>query len=160
MPTARAARGRSRSAEHDAALALSREQGRRIRTYLRLLEAQKPRRGRPRTPATVRAQLDAIARELPTADALRAVRLRQARLTLEADLARMDADRAALAAAEEDFVTVAAAYSARKGLTYRAWRAAGVPSAVLVRAGITWEGWRPDDASSPKAGQPRGRTRT
>ena len=37
---------------------------------------------------------------------------------------------------EKGFVENAAAYSERKGITYRAWREAGVPAAVLKKAGI------------------------
>lgn len=38
---------------------------------------------------------------------------------------------------EEAFVNAATAYGARRGITYSAWRAAGVPPAVLRRAGIS-----------------------
>ena len=37
---------------------------------------------------------------------------------------------------EKGFVDAAAEYGRRKGITYAAWREAGVPSAVLNRAGI------------------------
>jgi len=37
---------------------------------------------------------------------------------------------------EAGFVKAVGAYSRRKGLTYAAWRAAGVDAAVLKRAGI------------------------
>lgn len=38
---------------------------------------------------------------------------------------------------KEAFVNAAAAYGARRGISYTAWRAAGVPAAVLRRAGIS-----------------------
>lgn len=37
---------------------------------------------------------------------------------------------------EEQFVRVAADYSARHGVTYESWRKTGVDAAVLARAGI------------------------
>ena len=42
-----------------------------------------------------------------------------------------------LAALEEDFVAAARAYGERKGISYAAWREAGVDAAVLKRAGIS-----------------------
>jgi len=42
-----------------------------------------------------------------------------------------------LAALEADFVQVAASYSARKGISYTAWRELGVSADVLKRAGIS-----------------------
>lgn len=41
---------------------------------------------------------------------------------------------------EEEFVTLAAAYSASKGIAYAVWRGAGVPASVLKRAGINRSG--------------------
>ena len=37
---------------------------------------------------------------------------------------------------EEEFVQVAAEYTARNGMTYESWRSAGVDAEVLNRAGI------------------------
>ncbi|HMK63772.1 MAG TPA: hypothetical protein VK386_09150, partial [Acidimicrobiales bacterium] len=50
-----------------------------------------------------------------------------ARLTPAQDLDRL----------ESAFVVVAKRYAARKGISYSAWRAAGVPAGVLARAGIS-----------------------
>jgi hypothetical protein len=41
-----------------------------------------------------------------------------------------------LAALEEGFMHAARGYGERKGLSYAAWRAAGVDATVLRRAGI------------------------
>ena len=46
---------------------------------------------------------------------------------------RLACDESAL---EEDFVVAAADYSERKGISYAAWREAGIDAAVLRRAGI------------------------
>ena len=37
---------------------------------------------------------------------------------------------------EASFAEVASAYSDRKGISYGAWRSAGVPAAVLKKAGV------------------------
>ncbi len=42
------------SAEHKAALAKGREEGRAVRRYLEALEEQRPRRGRKRTPESIK----------------------------------------------------------------------------------------------------------
>ena len=41
-----------------------------------------------------------------------------------------------LTALETDFVAVAKPYAQRKGISYEAWREAGVPAATLKAAGI------------------------
>ena len=47
-----------------------------------------------------------------------------------------DRDTADIEALEASFIAVAAPYSARKGLTYAAWRAVGVEPRVLRAAGV------------------------
>jgi hypothetical protein len=124
------------SAEHKAALAKGREEGRIVRRYLVALEEQKPKRGRKRTPETIRKRLAAVDLELPSADPLARLHLLQEREDLTGELARIDASDD-LGAAERSFVKVARAYGRRKGISYSAWRAVGVPIPVLQRAGIT-----------------------
>lgn len=121
--------------EHKAALAEGREQGRKVRRYLDALEAHRPKRGRKRTPDSIGKRLARIEQELETADALKRVRLTQEQLDLQAELDRGE-NVVDLSALEEDFVDVAWAYSARKGITYQAWRSVGVEASVLKRAGI------------------------
>jgi hypothetical protein len=58
------------SDEHKTALAKGRDQGRAVRRYLEALEANKPRRGRRRSPESIAKRLDAIETDLPTADPL------------------------------------------------------------------------------------------
>ena len=48
------------TAEHKAALAKGRAEGRIVREYLEGLRATKPKRGRKRTPETITKRLDAI----------------------------------------------------------------------------------------------------
>lgn len=124
------------SEEHKAALAEGREQGRTVRRYLEALEANKPRRGRKRSPESVKRRLEAVEEELPTADPLKRLHLVQERLDLRAALEVSGAGDE-LAKLEDAFVAVAASYGERKGITYSAWRELGVSASVLSRAGIS-----------------------
>ncbi|MGO9342659.1 MAG: hypothetical protein ACLP6E_09095 [Acidimicrobiales bacterium] len=124
------------SAEHKAALAKGREEGRAVRRYLLALEEQRPRRGRKRTPESIRRRLDAVDKQLVGADPLARLHLLQEREDLSAELARKDASDD-LVAAERAFVMVAGAYGRRKGIGYGAWRAVGVSVSVLEKAGIS-----------------------
>lgn len=124
------------SDEHKAALAEGRNQGRAVRRYLEALEAHKPRRGRKRTPESIQKRLRKIESELENADALKRLQLIQERLDLTAELETAEA-KVDLSELEQGFVDAAAAYSARKGISYAAWRELGVDAAVLKRAGIS-----------------------
>ena len=124
------------SAEHKEALALGREQGRAVRRYLEALEAHKPKRGRKRTPESMQKRLDAIEDKLQSADPLTRVQLIQERMDLENELATKQ-DAVDLTSLEEEFVTAAKSYGQRKGISYAAWREAGVDAAVLRRAGVS-----------------------
>lgn len=121
---------------HKEALAIGREQGRTIRRYLEALEANKPRRGRRRTPEGIQRRLAAIDERLATADPLDRLHLRQERMDLEAELATAGEGGVDLGALEAEFVHAAGPYSQRKGITYDAWRAAGVEPRVLKAAGL------------------------
>ncbi|MGH9247132.1 MAG: hypothetical protein ACRD29_22985 [Acidimicrobiales bacterium] len=124
------------SAEHKAALAEGRAQGRAVRRYLDALEAHKPKRGRKRTGDSIKKRLTRIEAELSSADPLKRLHLVQERLDLEAELAGMD-ESVDLSALEEDFVKAAGPYSQRKSISYAAWRALGVTPTVLKKAGIS-----------------------
>ena len=123
------------SAEHKAALAQGRNEGRSVRLYLEALEAHKPKRGRKRTPESITKRLDSIATALPDADPVSRLHLVQERLDLSAELAHLGA-KIDLTELEADFVSAAKAYSERRGISYAAWRELGVEAAVLKRAGI------------------------
>jgi hypothetical protein len=122
--------------EHKAALAEGREQGRAVRRYLEALEQYRPKRGRKRTRATVERRLTDIEAGLGTADPLARLLMIQERLDLRAELEGMDGEGVDMGQLEADFVAAAAGYGRRRGLTYTAWRAAGVTPSVLRRAGI------------------------
>ena len=125
----------SMSAEHKKALALGREESRSVRRYLEAIEAHKPKRGRKRTSEGIEARLRQIEDRLPTADPLTRVHLVQERINLQSELANKE-EAVDLAALEKDFVAAAKGYGERKGITYAAWRAAGVDANVLRKAGI------------------------
>lgn len=121
--------------EHKAALAQGRTEGRCVRNYLDALRANKPKRGRKRTPDSIKKRLDAIDDELAAADALNELRLVQERRDLQRELNAMNSG-VDLAALEQDFVDVARSYSERQGIDYASWREVGVSAAVLKRAGV------------------------
>ncbi|HET9609290.1 MAG TPA: hypothetical protein VFP06_06760 [Acidimicrobiales bacterium] len=123
------------SNEHKAALAEGRDQGRAVRRYLEALDANKPRRGRKRSPESLKKRLDAIETEIASADPLKRVHLVQERSDLQQAL-ETSASNVDIDELESDFVKAAAPYSERKGITYATWREVGVPAAVLEKAGI------------------------
>jgi hypothetical protein len=123
------------SAAHKEALAVGREEGRAVRRYLEALEAHKPKRGRKRSAETIQKRLDQIEERVDSADALSRVHLVQERMNLQSELAAKDAV-VDLAALEADFVLAASNYGERKGISYAAWREAGVDAGVLRKAGI------------------------
>ncbi len=123
--------------EHKTALGVGRAQGRIVRAYLEALEANKPRRGRRRTPDSIRKRLATIDAEFGEANALQRLEFTQERLDLGAELEKLEtAGTTDLAALEAEFVTVAKDYADRKQISYAALREVGVPAEVLKQAGI------------------------
>jgi hypothetical protein len=134
MAAKKPSRGRM-SDEHKAALAEGRKQGLAVRRYLEALQAHKPKRGRKRTPDSIKGRLAKIDNELVSADPLRQLQLTQEQLDLQSELERLSSG-VDLSELEDAFVAAAAPYSERKGISYAAWRAMDVPPAVLKRAGV------------------------
>ena len=124
------------SDEHKAALAKGRMEGRVVREYLEGLRATKPKRGRKRTPDTIRRRLDAIDTELASAGPLDELLLIQERRDLDAELAAKS-NAIDMDALEDEFVKVAKSYSDSKSISYASWRDVGVPASTLKRAGIS-----------------------
>jgi hypothetical protein len=142
MPSKKSAAAKRRttmSDSHKKALAEGREQGRAVRRYLEALEAHKPKRGRKRTPESIQKRLAAIEQKVGDADALSRVHLIQERMDLERELAQIT-NKVDLTQLEKGFVAAARGYGQRKGISYAAWRAAGVDPAVLRQAGISRAG--------------------
>jgi len=128
---------RTMSDEHKAAMRAGRDQGRAVKAYLDGLEQHRPRRGRQRTPDSIRRRLGAIELALPEASSLKRLQLAQERRDLQDELAAKSAPEVDLTALEAGFVKAAKAYGASKGIAYATWRELGVPADVLKRAGIT-----------------------
>jgi len=127
---------RSMSAEHKAALAEGRAEGRAVKAYLEALDQNRPKRGRKRTPDSIKKRLTLIDAELPDASPIQRLQLVQERMDLGKELAMMDT-KVDLSALENAFVKTAGTYSDRKGISYAAWRELGVPTDVLKRAKIS-----------------------
>ena len=129
---------RTMTDEHKAALAEGREQGRKVGAYLQALDAAAPKkRGRRRTPDSIRTRLEAIGKDFESATALKRLELAQERRDLEAEMAALEGDSPIdLDALRADFVASAKDYAERKGISYAAFREVGVPADALKDAGI------------------------
>ena len=124
---------RNLSPEVRAARAAARAETRAVRAYLEGLQTSTGRRGRRKSPqeelSEVEAQLEV------ESDQLQRLNLIQKRLDAERRLSDYK-DPVDIEALEAQFVEVAKSYSARKAISYKAWREMGVAAAVLSRSGI------------------------
>src|SRR5215211_1622129 len=94
---------RSMSDAHKQALAEGREQGRAVRRYLEALEAHKPKRGRKRTPDSIRKRLATIEERLGSSDPLTKLQMTQERMDLQRELAAGE-QTVDLTGLEQDFL--------------------------------------------------------
>jgi hypothetical protein len=124
------------TAAHKRALAEGREAALNVRRYLDALDAHRPRRGRQRTPASVQKQLADVEAQWNEASGLKRVELAQKRIDLKAALVALDT-KVDLTDLRAGFIKHAKQYSHSKGITYSAWRDAGVSPEDLKAAGIT-----------------------
>ena len=125
------------TAQHKAALAEGRNEGRAVKNYLEALQQNRPRRGRRRTPESITKRLAAIdaayaersgAPTAPTGAGAHG----------PAEGARGDGHQGRpRPPSRATFVKTAAKYAERKGISYAAWRELGVPADVLKKAGIS-----------------------
>ena len=125
------------SETHKEALAEGRNHARIVGRYLEALEANKPKRGRKRTPDSVKKRLATVSAEVKDATGLTRLNLLQERRDLEIELATMQAGTPDISGLEKEFVKVAKEYSAKKRISYGAWREFGVSPEALKKAGIT-----------------------
>lgn len=122
------------SDEHKAALAKGRAEASTVRAYLDALSMKRPRGAV--SAASLQERLDRLTSQIDTEqNSLKRLQFIQQRFDVEDKLKTMD-DSVDHEALETRFVAVAASYSERKGITYTAWRAAGVAPNVLKAAGI------------------------
>ncbi|MEJ6721475.1 hypothetical protein [Ilumatobacter sp.] len=124
------------TAEHKAALAKGRVEGRAVREYLEGLRATKPKRGRKRTAETVATRLETIDAELGSASPIDELLLVQERRDLRSELESMS-DIIDMKQLEAEFVALAKSYSQSKQISYQSWRDVGVEASVLKAAGIS-----------------------
>ena len=127
------------SDDHKAALAAGRTMGRAVKNYLSALESNRPKRGRKRTPESIERRLVAIDEQYEDADPIKRLSIAQERIDLRDELETMGA-QVDLSSVEAEFISVAKAYSASKGISYAAWREVGVAAEVLKKAGISRSG--------------------
>lgn len=122
------------SDEHKAALAQGRREGRAVKQYLRLVGSRRP--GRPVTKDSVERRIAALSEKINgEEDPLKRLELIQSRIDAEDQMAEIE-DAVDADAIEKEFLEVANSYAERKGLSYSAWREAGVSAQVLRAAGI------------------------
>jgi hypothetical protein len=120
--------------EHKAALAQGRKEARAIKAYLKALESRRP--GRPVSKDSLGKRLDNVNKKLEASEnPLERVDLIQSKLDIEKAIDDLD-NGVGFEELETGFAEHAASYSERKGVSYTAWREAGVPASVLKRSGI------------------------
>jgi hypothetical protein len=126
------------SDEHRAALKQGRAESKAIREYLEAIGKRKP--GRPVTRESLEKRIASTDAQLAEEDdPLKRVDLFQRRIEAEEQLANLE-DVQDMGTLEDAFCEYAKSYSDRKGISYAAWRAEGVPAAVLKKAGISRSG--------------------
>ena len=122
------------SIEHKEALARGRLEARALKEYLEAIGGRKP--GRPITADSVKKRIDDLKRRIAAEqNRLRVVELHQQLIDAQVALSKTSSV-VDLTALERAFVAHAASYSKRKGISYAAWREAGVSASVLKDAGI------------------------
>ncbi|MCQ3810614.1 MAG: hypothetical protein KTV68_08685 [Acidimicrobiia bacterium] len=123
------------SEEAKSARALGQAQGRAVSRYLTALDSTKPKRGRQRSTEKMQARIDELPDEIAQAKPLKRVHLIQELMDLQAELAKEE-ETVDISEVESEFISIAAEYSGRKGISYGAWREVGVPASVLKAAGV------------------------
>lgn len=124
------------SRSHKDALANGRAESRIIREYLQLVDAQRPRRGRRRSPDAITRRLRQIEIEIPNSHPVQRIHLIQERINLNAELATNSLSRAEQTQLEKAFIKVAKSFSERHNISSDAWREFGVSQRVLHLAGM------------------------
>ncbi len=124
---------RNLSPEVRAARAAARAETRAVRAYLEGLQSSKDRRRVRKSP---QEELMAVEAQLQSeSDQIARLNLVQRRINAKRRLAEEKAP-VDMATLEASFAEVAKSYSARRSISYKAWREMGVPAALLTRSGI------------------------
>jgi hypothetical protein len=123
------------SEEHKAALARGRAEAIAIKAYLAAVAAPK-KRGRPVNRTSLENKIASLDAKIRAEDnPLAKVDLIQARIDARGTLDDLET-AGDLEGLQKGFEKHAASYSERKGITWTAWREAGVPASTLRNAGI------------------------
>jgi len=134
--TAKRSSARTLSTAHKQALVEGRTMSATVNRYLEALNTPK-RRGRKVSKATMIERLADARVRAKTATGLDRVVAAQAVRELTTSLARLEAATGAdIQTLESAFVKIAKKFSEQRGISYGAWRDAGVPATVLSKAGI------------------------
>jgi hypothetical protein len=127
---------RTVSAAHKEAMANGRKASAAVGAYLEALDAARPRRGRQLTVEQIEQRLADARAAVESETGVKRLAAAQHAIDLERRLVETALPQTDLAALEADFVEWAPVFAASKGISYQAFRATGVPAAVLKRAGI------------------------
>lgn len=120
---------------HKEAIRKGRTESAAIKAYLEALQSG----GTPRRtadPSAIQRRLKAVDDRLASeTNPLKQLELTQQRINLTNTLTAVssDSNESKLRA---EFIKVAASYGRRRGISYKAWRAVGVPASVLKQAGV------------------------
>lgn len=124
------------SKEHKLAIRQGRMEASAVKAYLDSI-ATSSGKARTADPSAIQRRLKATEEKLAKeTSSLKQVELIQQKLNLENAL-RATKNATEESKLEEEFIKAAGAYGRRKGISYRAWRAVGVPARVLREAGIS-----------------------
>lgn len=121
--------------EHKDALSRGRAEGKAVRDYLEALRANKPKRGRKRTPDSISRRIATIDADILNVDPLTELKMVEERRRLVEDLATLG-NKVDIEQLEKNFVKVAKSYGVRQGISYASWREVGVEARVLRSAGL------------------------
>lgn len=106
-----------------------------VRKYLEFTMNNKPKRGRKRSPDTIQRKIAFIQEKLQNAGPLNRLAMIQEKIDLEKELRQIQEDHGHQDL-EASFIKVAKSFGLRKGISFKAWKEAGVRPEVLKRAGI------------------------
>lgn len=132
---AKAAQRRTMTATHKKALAEGRNLSAVVERYMRAVNTPK-KRGRKVSKASLVARLAKGQDTVRKAEGIEKLLAAQSVRDLKVRLAQAPASPADLTAVEREFVKIAKRFSDARGITYGAWRDAGVSAEVLRKAGI------------------------
>ena len=134
--TTKRSRERKLSVTHKKALAEGRTNSSIVNNYLSAINAPR-KRGRKVSTATLEQRLVAAQTEVKTATGVDKVLAAQEVRDLRATIARASTSNGAdVKSLETRFVKIAKTFGENRGVTYGAWRDAGVPADVLRKAGV------------------------